>query len=101
MTKLIVFFANMRKEITLEVLDYGTLLVRVLIAGWGTLSYGGPLSEVLMEVAVPVWNQQRCVRRYTQPIMETNLCAGAYEGGKDSCQVRSSLRVHYHIHTLC
>jgi hypothetical protein len=89
----------MRREIALVVLDYVTLLVHVLIAGWGTLSYGGPVSAVLMEVAVPVWNQQRCVRRYTQPIIETNLCAGAYEGGKDSCQVRSSL--YYCIHIVC
>jgi hypothetical protein len=59
----------------------------ILLAGWGTVSYGGPTSPVLMEVAVPVWNQGRCTSRYTQPIMNTALCAGAYEGGKDSCQV--------------
>jgi len=80
----------MRKEIALVVLDYRTFLVRVLLAGWGTVSYSGPVSPVLMEVAMPVWNQQRCMRRFAQPVMETNLCAGAYEGGKDSCQVRSS-----------
>ncbi|KAJ9595883.1 hypothetical protein L9F63_012902, partial [Diploptera punctata] len=57
-----------------------------IVAGWGTVSYGGPASDVLMEVSVPVWNQTRCAKRYPQPILETMMCAGAYEGGKDSCQ---------------
>ncbi|PSN40451.1 Proclotting enzyme [Blattella germanica] len=57
-----------------------------IVTGWGTVSYGGPASDVLMEVVVPVWKQKRCVDRFTQPILDTVLCAGAYEGGKDSCQ---------------
>ena len=97
MTKLICPFRNYMNA--LVALDYWTLLVSVLLAGWGTVSYGGPVSPVLMEVPVPVWNQERCVRRYTQPIMDTALCAGAYEGGKDSCQVCSSL--YFFIHTEC
>ncbi|XP_066995254.2 venom protease [Anabrus simplex] len=57
-----------------------------IVTGWGTLFYGGPTSPVLMEVDVPVWEQERCVSRFSQPILETCLCAGGYEGGKDSCQ---------------
>ncbi|XP_069679505.1 trypsin-1 [Periplaneta americana] len=57
-----------------------------IVTGWGTVSYGGPSSDVLMEVAVPVWNQARCRARFTQPILNTTLCAGEYGGGKDSCQ---------------
>jgi len=41
-----------------------------------------------MEVAVPVWPQERCVRSFTQRIVNTTMCAGAYEGGRDACQVR-------------
>jgi hypothetical protein len=45
------------------------------------------MSEVLMEVAVPVWEQETCASSFTQTIFNTSLCAGAFEGGKDSCQV--------------
>ncbi|KAM0730709.1 Proclotting enzyme [Formica fusca] len=57
-----------------------------IVTGWGTQYYGGPASTVLMEVAVPVWPQERCVRSFTQRIPNTTLCAGAYEGGRDACQ---------------
>lgn len=56
--------------------------------GWGTQYYGGPTSTVLMEVTVPVWPQDKCVRSFTQRITDTTMCAGAYEGGRDACQVR-------------
>lgn len=57
-----------------------------IVMGWGTLFYGGPVSHILQEVAVPVWKHMQCIRQYTQPIFDTFLCAGAFEGGKDSCQ---------------
>ncbi|EFN88016.1 Proclotting enzyme [Harpegnathos saltator] len=57
-----------------------------VITGWGTQYYGGPASTVLMEAAVPVWPQERCVRSFTQQILNTTICAGAYEGGRDACQ---------------
>lgn len=57
-----------------------------IVTGWGTQYYGGPASTVLMEVAVPVWPQERCVRSFTQKITNTTMCAGAYEGGRDACQ---------------
>ncbi|XP_015592174.1 proclotting enzyme isoform X2 [Cephus cinctus] len=57
-----------------------------IVTGWGTQYYGGPASAVLMEVAVPVWPQHKCARTFTQRIPETAMCAGAYEGGRDSCQ---------------
>lgn len=60
----------------------------MFILGWGTQYYGGPTSTVLMEAAVPVWPQERCVRSFTQRIPNSTLCAGAYEGGRDACQVR-------------
>ncbi|KAL0132021.1 hypothetical protein PUN28_000055 [Cardiocondyla obscurior] len=57
-----------------------------IVTGWGTQYYGGPASTVLLETAVPVWPQERCVRSFTQLIPNTTLCAGAYEGGRDACQ---------------
>lgn len=58
------------------------------VLGWGTQYYGGPASTVLMEAAVPVWPQERCVRSLIQQIPDTTICAGAYEGGRDACQVK-------------
>lgn len=57
-----------------------------VVAGWGTLYYGGPLSNVLLETPVPVWDLENCISKYSQPVFKTNLCAASYEGGKDACQ---------------
>lgn len=61
--------------------------VYAVVAGWGQLYYSGPLSHVLLQVAVPVWPHQKCVDAFIQTITDDNLCAAAYEGGKDSCLV--------------
>ncbi|XP_076242357.1 trypsin-1 [Calliopsis andreniformis] len=60
--------------------------VNAVVTGWGTRYYGGPASTVLMEVGVPIWPQQKCVRSFVQRIPKTAMCAGAYEGGRDACQ---------------
>lgn len=57
-----------------------------VLEGWGTIEYGGPVSDKLMEVSVPVWENSECGKHYIQTIQDTNLCAGG-QGGKDSCQV--------------
>lgn len=62
--------------------------VTAVVAGWGRKYYGGPTSEVLLQVKVPVWQQDKCNDAFLQRITEKNLCAAAYEGGKDSCLVR-------------
>ncbi|KAL4112620.1 hypothetical protein QTP88_016370 [Uroleucon formosanum] len=57
-----------------------------IVAGWGQVVYKGNVSAVLLEVTVPIWEHEKCVKAFSQPIFKTNLCAGAYEGGKDSCK---------------
>ena len=57
-----------------------------VIIGWGTQFFGGPYSNTLMEVIVPIWSQRRCELSFTQRITDVFLCAGAFEGGRDSCQ---------------
>lgn len=69
----------------------------VVVTGWGTLYYGGPPSDILMQVQVPVWVQKLCSEKFSQPILETHLCAGAYEGGKDSCQGDSGGPLMYYV----
>lgn len=44
------------------------------------------MSDVLMEVVVPIWTHKRCKAAFTQRITDSVLCAGATEGGRDSCQ---------------
>lgn len=39
---------------------------------------------------MPVWEHDQCVSAFSQPIFKTNICAAAYEGGKDSCLVNHS-----------
>lgn len=60
---------------------------QVVVAGWGQQYYAGPTSNVLLEVSIPVWDQEKCKEAYTQRITDNNLCAAALEGGKDSCLV--------------
>ncbi|XP_026332036.1 venom protease-like [Hyposmocoma kahamanoa] len=57
-----------------------------VVIGWGTKMYGGPHSNVLMEVGVPVWDHEKCVNSFVDSVFNETLCAGGYEGGKDACQ---------------
>ncbi|CAH0562273.1 unnamed protein product [Brassicogethes aeneus] len=57
----------------------------VVVAGWGQQFYSGPLSQVLLQVAIPVWEHKKCVDSFIQTITDDNICAAGYEGGKDSC----------------
>lgn len=60
------------------------------ILGWGSMFFGGPSSDVLMEVSVPIWTTKACQNVFIERIGENVLCAGAKEGGRDSCQVRKN-----------
>jgi secreted trypsin-like serine protease len=56
-----------------------------IVTGWGQTTFGGEVSNVLLEVVIPVWEHEQCVLAFSQPIFKTNICAASYEGGKDSC----------------
>ncbi|XP_028038913.1 venom protease-like [Bombyx mandarina] len=56
------------------------------VIGWGTQWYGGPHSNVLMEVSVPVWEHKKCVDAFVDSVFTETVCAGGLEGGKDACQ---------------
>ena len=68
--------------------------------GWGTTSFGGSSSDVLLEVLLPVWKQTECGSALGRPITEKQLCAGYKAGGKDSCQVSHSFQNHVFYHKL-
>ncbi|ALC40948.1 CG18735, partial [Drosophila busckii] len=68
-----------------------------VVTGWGALSEGGPISDTLQEVEVPVLSQQECRNSSYGPdkITDNMICAGNVEqGGKDSCQGDSGGPMH-------
>ncbi len=52
--------------------------------GWGTTSYGGPTSNVLMETVINLWTEQECKSVYPNYFTDQMICAASI--GKDSCQ---------------
>nr|XP_022912169.1 venom protease-like [Onthophagus taurus] len=69
----------------------------VAVAGWGQVYYGGPTSETLLEISVPVWPQQKCIDSYAQRITENNMCAAGYDGDLDSCKGDSGSPLLYQL----
>jgi trypsin len=58
-----------------------------LVSGWGTLTAGGSLPDVLHKVEVPVVTDAKCRQAYgASEIFDSMICAGLDAGGKDSCQ---------------
>lgn len=67
-----------------------------VVAGWGSVFEGGPLSSDLLETRVPIVADGDCVSAYQDPGLPawvpsmdptTMLCAGLMgTGGKDACQ---------------
>jgi len=90
--------ANMKGNIVR--LDDGSFAVPdqiVTVAGWGTLSSGGPSPPIAQQVTVEYISNTNCQleagqpgrpNRYRGRIDQTMLCAGQKNGapGKDSCQ---------------
>lgn len=56
------------------------------IVGWGRLQMGGSTSDTLQEVTVPIQTNTQCELGYPSAITDNMLCAGEFEGGRDSCQ---------------
>lgn len=65
---------------------------KVTVSGFGNVAHGGKSSNVLKKVVVPVVDDLSCQRSYRniKIVTESMLCAGVPEGGKDSCQGKSS-----------
>ena len=64
----------------------GSLMVMMSDQGWGTTSYQGSSSNVLLEVEVPVVTNDQCKTTMGQGITDGMICAGGV-AGKDGCQV--------------
>ncbi|XP_075223332.1 clotting factor G beta subunit-like [Lycorma delicatula] len=62
---------------------------KTIVVGWGHTKHGGPGSNVLKQIELPIWTYGSCSNNMTQTIFTTNLCAGDTEGKRDSCQADS------------
>jgi len=70
-----------------------TPATNVVAAGWGTLTEGGSLPNVLMKVTVPMVSLASCRASYgSGSILNGMICAGT--GGRDSCQGDSGGPLH-------
>lgn len=59
------------------------------LIGWGSTEFQGDFPEQLQEVSVPYVDNQTCqttLEQVNMGVTDNMLCAGAWEGGKDSCQ---------------
>lgn len=56
-----------------------------LVSGWGKIKTNSSLSKELRGVIVPIVNQIKCRKTYSD-LTDRMICAGFDEGGKDSCQ---------------
>lgn len=59
--------------------DVGLMLTS---AGWGSTSFLGETSSVLMQVSVPIVDQEVCRQNYRGKINHEMVCAGYEQGGK-------------------
>jgi len=64
------------------------------VVGWGTTSFNGKTSNVLLEVQIPVVSTTDCKSAYSSfqqlVVDDRTLCAGTKKGGIDSCKVSST-----------
>ncbi len=59
------------------------------VMGWGATSEGGPGSNKLLEVEVPIWQNDRAERafqNYNSVFTPNMIAAGRPSGGQDACQ---------------
>ncbi|XP_065581581.1 serine proteinase stubble-like [Artemia franciscana] len=65
--------------------------MNVTVTGWGRLSEGGILPNVLQQVTLPVISNDKCKTMFLKSgrhefIPDIFLCTGYDEGGRDACQ---------------
>ncbi|XP_058791263.1 trypsin-1-like [Phymastichus coffea] len=67
-----------------------------IATGWGATEEGGPVSNHLREVSVPILSNAECrASKYpARKITDNMLCAGYKQGQKDSCQGDSGGPLH-------
>uniref|UniRef100_A0A8B9HBC5 Transmembrane serine protease 15 n=1 Tax=Astyanax mexicanus TaxID=7994 RepID=A0A8B9HBC5_ASTMX len=60
---------------------------RCFVAGWGRMTEGGPVADVMQQAVLPLLNNSQCQEWLPEyNITKRMVCAGYAEGGVDSCQ---------------
>lgn len=57
------------------------------IYGWGSIAFGYPRSDLLLQTTVSGFSIEKCKKYYPDIDTNLNMCTISYEG-KDACQVR-------------
>lgn len=70
---------------------------RLEALGWGTIEFGGPLSQRLQKVSLEVTNQSHCEAAYPNKITSGQFCT--YTPGKDTCNSDSGGPLMYAANT--
>lgn len=55
------------------------------VIGWGSINEGGPASDILLQVDVPLVSDAECEAAYSGRITDSMFCAGFEAGARDSC----------------
>jgi len=59
----------------------------IIVSGWGTTQQGGQLADILQWVLLPTVSDETCRMNYpSETVLDSMLCAGYPQGGRDSCQ---------------
>ena len=96
-----VTFSDSIKAACLPFADVDYVDKKATVAGWGTIYFGGPTSQQLLEVDVGIWNNTDCAnnyRRLNRNVLDTMMCAGDATGGGDACQVIILFSSNHNIH---
>ena len=59
---------------------------KATILGWGSTQTGGDASDVLKNVNIQVYDPEMCSKVSYAKNWDSQICAGNYDGGIDSCQ---------------
>lgn len=58
------------------------------VSGWGYTSTNNDETDILQQVDLPIYDQEECAQAHLEEqllVLDTMLCAGYPEGGRDSC----------------
>lgn len=78
-------------RLTIDYLEEEFVGQLAMVAGWGKLSFNGPVPNVLQVAKLPVIGNKQCQNMYHDSghikiISDSFVCAGYQMGGKDSCE---------------
>merc|ERR1711879_480517 len=110
-----VTFSDSIKAACLPFADVDYVDKKATVAGWGTIYFGGPTSQQLLEVDVGIWKNSDCAnnyRRLNRNVLDTMMCAGDATGrrrmsgrfrwaSKLSSRSRSTLRTMWSCFLGC